>query len=308
VHEKQAFTFKTRAPMIRYTSQKQRTLAEFDWPFQTALDEDNRWVKMSECMRWDELAAGYYQGLPNTQGRPMKDARLVMGAVIIKHKLCLSDRETVLQIQENPYLQYFVGLSGYQMEIPFAPSLLVEVRKRMGQEVFEDFHEAIIGAIDKAKAMNKPTPKKPSQSNQAKPSSDDDDDSTPDSRMAFAEDEAASDTDTLEERQGKLIQDATVAPQAIRYPTDLSLLNEAREFSEKIIDILYPKTPMKKKPRTYREKARKVYLGLVKQRRPAGQVRRRGIKQQLQYLRRNLKHIERLLDFWPQGTPLPLPR
>ena len=41
-------------------------------------------------------------------GRPSKDARLVIGAVIIKHKLNLSDRETVAQIQENPYLQHFV--------------------------------------------------------------------------------------------------------------------------------------------------------------------------------------------------------
>ena len=37
----------------------------------------------------------------------------MIGAVIIKHKLCLSDRETVTQIQESPYLQYFVGLPGY---------------------------------------------------------------------------------------------------------------------------------------------------------------------------------------------------
>jgi len=37
-------------------------------------------------------------------------------------------------------------------------------------------------------------------------------------------------------------------------------------------------------------------------------VRRRGIKQQLQYLRRNLGQIERLLEQWPEGTPIPLPR
>ena len=46
--------------------------------------------------------------------RPGKDARLVIGAVIIKHKLNLSDEEAVLQIQENPYLQYFVGFSSYK--------------------------------------------------------------------------------------------------------------------------------------------------------------------------------------------------
>ena len=62
---------------------------------------------------------------------------MVIGAVIIKHKLCLSDEETVRQIQENPYLLFFVGLSRYQTEPPFAPSLFIEIRKRMGQTVFE---------------------------------------------------------------------------------------------------------------------------------------------------------------------------
>ena len=57
------------------------------------------------------------------------------------------------------------------------------------------------------------------------------------------------------------------APQAIRYPTDLSLLNEAREVSEKIIDKLYLKMGPRTKPRTYRQKSRQVYLAVIKQRR-----------------------------------------
>lgn len=134
--------------MIRSYSSKQLTITEFDWPFETVLDKNNRWVKMSRCIPWDELAEGYYQGLSAQSGRPAKDARLVIGAVIIKHKLSLSDSETVQQIQENPYMQYFVGLSSYQMKAPFAPSLFVEIRKRMGQTVFEVFHQAIIDAHD----------------------------------------------------------------------------------------------------------------------------------------------------------------
>jgi IS5 family transposase len=109
--------------MIRSHSHRQLSLAEFDWPCQTALDKTNRWVALSQCIPWDELAQGYCQSLSTHHGRPAKDPRLVIGAVIIKHKLCLSDEETVAQIQENPYLQYFVGLSGYQMQAPFAPSL-----------------------------------------------------------------------------------------------------------------------------------------------------------------------------------------
>jgi len=301
--------------MIRCYSAKQLTIAEFDWPFQTALDENNRWVKMSRCIPWDELAEGYYQSLSATQGRPAKDARMVIGAVIIKHKLSLSDEETVRQIQENPYLQYFTGLPGYQMQAPFAPSLLVEIRKRMGQDVFEVFHGAIIDTMESAKAeqasRKKPQTRKPSKQAKHDRQPAEARDNGPPSSSGGAgrgEEKEKNTTEAETKHQGRLILDATVVEQAIRYPTDLSLLNEAREFSEQIIDLLYAKTALKTKPRTYRQQARKAYLAIVKQRRPGGKVLRRGIKQQLQYLRRNLGHIERLLENWPEGTPLPLPR
>jgi Transposase DDE domain/Transposase domain (DUF772) len=119
------------------------------------LDENNRWDKLSKCIPWDELTEGYYPGLSDTQGRPTKDARLVIGAVMIKHKLCLSDRETVAQIQENLYLPYFVGLAGYRREAPFAPSLFVEIRKRMGQSVFDVFQGAFIDAVENARPQQK---------------------------------------------------------------------------------------------------------------------------------------------------------
>ena len=98
------------------------------------------------------------------------------------------------------------------------------------------------------------------------------------------------------ENRGKLLVDATVAEQAIRYPTDLSLLNEAREISENLIDELYHLSDLRKKPRTYRRQARKRYLAITKNRNPGGKLRRKGIREQLQYLRRNFKHIEALLD------------
>ncbi len=189
--------------------------------------------------------------------------------------------------------QYFVGLAGFQMEAPFAPSLFVEIRKRMGASVFDAFQGAIIDAVEEAKPTQETTPT-------AKDKKDKDDEPPPAGGSPSEEEPP--------ERQGKLILDATVTPQAIRYPTDLSLLNEAREFSERIIDTLYPYTGSKHKPRTYRVKARKDYLAIAKLRRPSGKQRRRGIKQQLQYLRRNLGHIERLLEYWPQGSPIPLPR
>lgn len=286
--------------MIRYRSQNQLTLAGFSSPFRTALDPENRWVKLAQLIPWDELARAYHKSLlSSTQGRPAKDARVVIGAVIIKHKLCLSDEETVQQIQENPYLQFFVGLSRYQTEPPFAPSLFVEIRKRMGQTVFEEFHEAIIGTI----AKKKPTLKNGKDNQPPHDSSSGSNGSEAEVTQATASTPAEAE----QVNRGKLILDATVADQAIRYPTDLSLLNEAREFSEQIIDLLYPHTAWSKKPRTYRRKARQAFLAIAKQRRPGRKMIRRGIKQQLQYLRRNLGHIEALMATWPVGTRIPLP-
>ena len=53
--------------------------------------------------------------------------------------------------------------------------------------------------------------------------------------------------------------DATASPQDIAYPTDLNLLNVAREKSEELIDELQANLSTAK-PRTYRELARKKYL------------------------------------------------
>jgi hypothetical protein len=288
--------------MIRYRSQKQLTLAGFSSPFRTTLDPENRWVKLADLIPWDDLARAYHKSLlSSTQGRPAKDARMVIGAVIIKHKLCLSDEETVQQIQENPYLQFFVGFSRYQTEPPFAPSLFVEIRKRMGQSVFEDFHEAIIGTLAKRKPAAK------HGKHRQPPHDFSSGGGGSESTLAPAQDATSPPGKEEQSNRGKLILDATVADQAIRYPTDLSLLNEAREFSEKIIDLLYPHTAWPRKPRTYRQKARKDFLAIAKQRRPSRKMIQRGIKQQLQYLRRNLGHIDALMATWPVGTRIPLP-
>ena len=44
--------------------------------------------------------------------------------------------ETVEQIKENPYLQYFIGISSYSNEAPFDSSMLVHFRERMNQRRF----------------------------------------------------------------------------------------------------------------------------------------------------------------------------
>ena len=56
------------------------------------------------------------------------------------------------------------------------------------------------------------------------------------------------------------------------------------------------KYPVLKKPRTYRQKARKQYLSVAKQKKELVRKNRKAIGQQLNYLRRNFGHIDRMID------------
>lgn len=89
---------------------------------------------------------------------------------------------------------------------------------------------------------------------------------------------------------GTMIVDATCAPSQIKYPQDTALLNEARENTEALIDALH--VPGTKKPRTYRKRAHKDYLALVRSRKPGTKKIRKAIGKQLRYLARNLNSID----------------
>ncbi|MCP4343582.1 MAG: IS5 family transposase, partial [Desulfobulbaceae bacterium] len=95
--------------------------------------------------------------------------------------------------------------------------------------------------------------------------------------------------------QGKLLVDATCTPADITFPTDVKLLNEAREKTEEIIDCMHaPSIGKRSKPRTYRKKARKDYLAFIKQKSPGRKKIRKAIRKQLGYVGRNLRTIERM--------------
>jgi len=85
--------------MIRYRAASQLSIEEFQPPFQAHLDKENRWVKLGLLIPWDGLAGIYYQSMSADQGAPSIDARIVIGAMIIKHKLKLDDREVVETIR-----------------------------------------------------------------------------------------------------------------------------------------------------------------------------------------------------------------
>ena len=249
--------------MYRY-SNGQISLADFKQPVGMNLKEDNRWVKKAQTIPWLEIEHRYAALFTNRKGNVAKPLRLALGACIIQAEYGYSDEETALQIQENPYLQYFGGYPGPDdVKLPFDPSLMVYFRKRLTPEVLCEINEMI---LRDAKAR---------QSKEIK--SEDHDDSDHDSGQ--------------DGNSGTMIVDATCAPSNIRYPQDVSLLNEARENAEKLLDVLHDPTDGKK-PRTYRKRARKDYLKYTRCRKHTAKMTRKAIGKQLAYLRRDLDAID----------------
>ena len=256
--------------MIKYDSSKQISIEEFKLPFKGKLSKENRWVYLAQNLPWDEMVAIYVKQMSKNMGRPAKNPRIAIGAMIIKHLKRLADEDTVQEIRENPYLQYFLGYPEYRYDQPFAASLFVSFRRRLGEAAFKELTDLFIEYVNKVQKKGKAKPKSANK--------DQDSDSSGGGN------------------KGHLILDASVAPADIKYPTDLDLLNEAREKSEMLIDELYIPEPGKVKPRTYRRKARKAYLATVHKRKKSKKLLRKALGQQLRYLRRNIKTIEHLID------------
>jgi transposase, IS5 family len=101
----------------KYISPNQLTLDGFETPFEHQLTAENRWVKLSRLLPWDSIVSLYDKQFTSKEGRPPINGRIVIGAVIIKHMLNLSDRETISQIQENMFMQYFLGYSSLRMSL-----------------------------------------------------------------------------------------------------------------------------------------------------------------------------------------------
>ena len=268
--------------MYRY-SNGQISLADFNQPAGMNLKENNRWVKKAQTIPWLEIEKRYAALFPNRKGNVAKPLRLALGACIIQAEYGYSDEETALQIQENPYLQYFCGYPGYNDEkLPFDPSLMVYFRKRLTPEILGEINEMI---VRDAKAR---------QGKGTAPQSDDDDDNS----------DGGSGTGG---NSGTMIMDATCAPSNIRYPQDVSLLNEARENAEKLLDVLHDSSDGKK-PRAYRKRARKDYLKYARCREHTAKTTRKAIGKQLGYLRRDLGAIAHKLSLGKALTARQLER
>jgi len=250
--------------MIEYFSEKQLSIKEFKTPFNAELSSDNRWVKLASVVPWDTFANLYMSLMDTHQGRPGISPRIILGALIIKHKENLSDQKTIEAIQENIYMQFFVGLKGFQIEKIFDSSLFVTIRKRIGKTEFDLLNSKLI----------KSASKKSDAKNISKKS---DDESHPPNK-------------------GKLQADATVADQYITFPTDAKLLNSSRKKLDIMIDKLYVYYGKKiVKPRTNRRVLDTHFLNYSKKKNKSKAVHRKMKRKLLESVNRNINFVSSLL-------------
>ncbi len=286
MHGFRIFGVKFRAPLTyisgMYRVDRQPELPDFYLPFGGKLDLANRWVKLAQMIPWHLIEEDYRSNFATSgMGAPAKESRIALGALIIKERLGITDEETVAQIRENPYLQYFLGLREYLREDLFEASMMVHFRKRISPEALEKINDAIVScARQEADSTDDPPVSPPAETPPPSESTDVPPVDPPDAPP-----------------NGKLLIDATCTPADITYPTDLKLLNDAREKTERIIDDLHASLGGGvKKPRTYRRKARRDFLDVALSKKPKSSKIRTAIGKQLRYIKRNLGHIDKMLE------------
>jgi hypothetical protein len=135
--------------MYRKSNQSDLSPEKFELPFSGKLSPNNRWVIMAELIPWTEFESEYAENFSETMGAIAKPFRMALGALIIKEKLGISDRETIEQIKENPYLQYFLGMLDYSNEPPFDASLMVHFRERIDKNLVNKINQKMVGDLTK---------------------------------------------------------------------------------------------------------------------------------------------------------------
>ena len=287
----------------------QITIEDFFMPFGGKLLKTNRWVKLASMMPWEHIEQIYMESFRSERGRPAIPSRIAFGAIFIKEYRNFTDEECVAEIRENPYMQYFLGLTAFQAEPLFDASMMVHFRRRFPVEEVAKINEYVCtgkwpeqqrnvdrndGQDDTQQDENPCGNQKSSaEKEQKQPSKSGKRDKNTSKKKLKREKKQ-------KKNRGKLIMDATVAPADIKYPTDIDLLNKSREHLEAAVDILWAEVPHKGHKLPYSPKAaRKSYLSLAKSKKWTEAKCRAAIGDQLRYIEQATKRLEELKALVP---------
>jgi hypothetical protein len=264
-----------------YKNPGQIALADFIFPY-GRLKEDNRWVKMASLVPWEDVERDYAPRFADG-GAPAHPARMALGALLAKQVLHCSDRELVEHVAENPYLQYFLGLSEFTEQCPFGASTLVAFRVRFSVEDIVRINDAMLDRAAK-EAARKDDVEGGGEDSVCGGDGDGEDNGCGGDGLTAGGVGAHELTMSL---------DATVAPSDIAYPQDMRLLDEARRCLEGAIDDVCAETGARR-PRMYRDVARREFLAWSKSKKRGAKKTRKAVRKQLAYIKRDLGYYHDL--------------
>lgn len=131
--------------MYEKTNSSQISFEDFYLPFGGHLRGDNRWVTLAGEIDWSGIEEEYSPLLSQSgMGAKALNARIIVGALIIKSRMNITDEETVQSIAENPYMQYFLGYEGYTGQAPFSPSTLTRARERLPADMINEISKKTV--------------------------------------------------------------------------------------------------------------------------------------------------------------------
>ncbi len=245
------------------------------------LDKSNRWVQMGDLLPWADIEKEYNSRLDNKEkGAGNKPARMVVGAMMVKHKLGLSDQETIDIIRENPYMQYLCGLSEFTDKPIFDSSLFVTIRKRISEEEINAMTTKLLlkqQRILEERRRRQEQEARDKGEEPPKPKGEDPD--------------AAEFTDSQGRRhKGILKIDATCADAEVRYPTDATLLETSCRKIDEYTSKVCEEFCIKGKNTRYKD-ARRAYLLLIKQKVKKGRLMKDTIAYLLNCLTKDLRQL-----------------
>lgn len=246
------------SPMYKTSGKHQLTFEDFNQSCGMKLVMSDDWCVLATRIDWAECEKIYSAKFKSGKGHPAVPVRQALGALIIQKRMKLSDRALVKAIAENPYYQYFIGLEKFSSECPFTYSTLALFRRRIDVDFLQAVNEMIL-------KTSGPTPEHAKQKKETPPEGG---------------------------NAGTMILDATCSPSNIRYPQDFSLLNEAREKTDSLIDELHAEAQEPKRPRTYRRTLHAAYLNMAKSKKRSTKAMRSLIRKFLCALARNLGFID----------------
>lgn len=232
----------------------QLSLDSFGSALGTPLSPENKWVMLANQIPWRKLEEAYQLAFPSKLGRAAKPFRQLYGAELIKQRTGLSDRELVDAIRDTPAYQYFMGLPGYQAKAPFTFSSLSYFRRRIAS--ISELLRNIMADFVRQELQ------------------------TELNHQGLT-------------KRNVMIIDATAVPVKIKYPQDTHLLNQARLSLEADLKAMSKQLKVAP-PRTYKREAHKVWTAFSRQPRRWGKETRKQTKEQLQYIRRDLRYVSEL--------------